>query len=124
MLKTIENFIDNLFECVIIFFLALVISFICIFIKIDCSELTHHALRGNLIDKWHKHVCSTTYDGSNYDNDCKDRYTLYLDFGTSRLEKRMSRGDFNLFKIGDAIDYQYDRGKLGGIYHEVLTHVD
>lgn len=126
MLKPISDFIDQHFAkfltglIILIFFLGIVTS------VIDCSELTHHAKRGNLIDKWHEISCIGNYDGSgNYIGEsCGDEYTLAIDFGNERFTKKMSHLDFDLFKIGEAINYQYDSGKLGSIHNEVLSHVD
>jgi hypothetical protein len=126
MSKAIEDFIDRHYPVVLSTVIALVVLLVITLGVIDCSELTHFDKKGSLVDKWHEVSCTGSYDGNgNYlGENCADEYTLVLDLGGERVAKRMSQLDFGLFKIGEAIDYQYDRGKLGGIYHQTLSHVN
>jgi hypothetical protein len=112
-----EYIAETIFSIIIVLIIGLII-----FLEIDdYSQLTHHALVGTLIDKWHENVCSTTYDGTNYYTDCDNQYTLVIKFPDSQLEQRVSNDNFMLFKIGGEIDYQYDIGKRGGIHNQIFN---
>jgi hypothetical protein len=86
----------------------------------DGSELTHYAKIGILLDKWHETVCTSTYDGTSYYDDCDEKYTLVIKFPDTQLEQKVSNRNFLSFKIGEEIEYQYDRGKLGGIHNQTF----
>jgi hypothetical protein len=105
------------------------ISFSAMFVfafAIDISKLVHYTEFGDLIDKWHEQSCAPIYDGNlNYiGENCSDDYTIVLMIEGRRIEKLISNSDFKKFRIGDRIEYNYDLGKLNGVYQETFDVVN